>query len=110
MVMTQKQVEQITAKSKLNEEEMTWVITPFLFKENMLIFPETTARSLGDLLKKQKEKINMFVSEDSRKDYLKQKQRADSLPRALTERNTKESFAFSDNTAKKRNNSLASIA
>lgn len=52
MVMTQKQVEQITAKSKLNEEEMTWVITPFLFKENMLIFPETTARSLGDLLKK----------------------------------------------------------
>lgn len=52
MILTERQIEQISSKSKLNEEEMTWVITPFLFKENMLIFPETTANSLGDLLKK----------------------------------------------------------
>lgn len=75
----------------------------------MLIFPETTARSLGDLLKKEKEKINMFVSENSRKDYLQQRQRADSLGRNITDRNTKESFAFSDNNTKKRNNSLINI-
>lgn len=55
-------MDQIVRKSKFDEEEMTWTITPFLFKENMLIFPETTARSLGDLLKKEKEKVNMFVS------------------------------------------------
>lgn len=66
-VMTEKQVEQIVNKSKFNEEEMSWSITPFLFKENTLIFPEATSKSLGDLLKKEKEKLNMYVSENSRK-------------------------------------------
>lgn len=50
--MTEKHVEQIVNKSKFNEEEMCWNICPFMFKENMLIFPEQTIRSFGDILKK----------------------------------------------------------
>lgn len=51
----------------------------------------------------------MFVSENSRKDYIQQRIKAESLGRNLTDRNTKESFAFSDGTAKKRNTSLINI-
>lgn len=51
----------------------------------------------------------MFISENSRKDYLQQA-RGESFGRNMTERNTKASFAMSDNTSRNRNNSLTNIA
>lgn len=39
IVLVEKQVNQIIAKSTFDEEEMSWNITPFLLRENMLIFP-----------------------------------------------------------------------
>lgn len=51
----------------------------------------------------------MFVSESSRKDYI-QRQRNDSIGHASSERNTKESFAYSDNASRRRNISLNNLA
>ena len=76
----------------------------------MLIFPENTAKSLSDLLRKEKEKVNVFVSENSRRDYI-QRHGTDNLGRnSSSERNTKETCAFSDNTRKRRNISLSNLA
>ena len=71
---------------------MTWNITPFLFKENTLIFPEATSRSLGDLLKKEKQKMNMFVTENMRKNYVEKKEKSETNIRK-TDFKTRESFA-----------------
>ena len=62
---------------------MCWNITPFLFKENILIFPEpdTTARSISDLLQKEKQKINMFVSENTRNSYLEKREKSEIMAR-----------------------------
>lgn len=67
---------------------MQWNITPFLFKENTLIFPEATSRSLGELLKKEKQKMNMFVTETARKDYVNRREKSEINTRKM-DRNTR---------------------
>ena len=109
MILTDRQVEQILGRSKIDEEEQRWDIKAFLFKENTVIFPEATTNSLGDLVKREKSNMNMFVSENIRKNYT---ERPNPTAKKPPQKSSKESFAAMSEgglSNRNRNKSLSDI-